>query len=131
VKFTQTSAAGGRNEMRDRQRRARASMPELRVRFPKFHTLRIEFDFNDSGPFIPAAQATVLHPPAPAYFVFPCPYSDCSGEFDLSAAISDMEMAQQDRCEGQLQCSGQRSYENRVRAPCALVLEFQVEAHHD
>jgi hypothetical protein len=112
--------------MRERQRRDRARTPILRARFPQFASLRVELDFSDTGPFTPAPQVAVLHPPAPAYFVFPCPYSDCDGEFDLTAAINDMASADQDHCEGQMRCAGHRRVESNVGTPCALTLEFQV-----
>ena len=122
------SAGSGRGQTRERQRRDRASMPQLRERFPQYHALRLEFAFRDHGPFTPASQVTVLHPPAPAYFVFPCPYSDCDGEFDLSAAVLHMSGGESGRCAGQLHCSGHRHFDKRLRAPCALLLEFHVVA---
>jgi hypothetical protein len=129
MKFAYATSGNGRVQMRERQRRDRASTPELRNQFPQFSALRLTFAFRDNGPFTPAPQLAVLHPPAPAYFVFPCPYSDCSGEFDLSAAVNGMVHSQQDSCAGQLRCSGHRSFERSVRADCSLTLEYQVEAH--
>lgn len=128
MKFAYATSGNGRVQMRERQRRDRASTPDLRNQFPQFSTLRLKFDFSDHGPFTPAPQLAVLHPPAPAYFVFPCPYSDCSGEFDLSTAVNTMVHAQQDHCAGQLRCPGHRSVERNVRADCSLMLEYRVEA---
>ena len=131
MKFSTSSSASGRGQMRERLRRDRATMPDLRTRFPQFSALRLDFAFNDHGPFTPAAQATVLHPPAPAYFVFPCPYSDCSGQFDLSSAVTAMVSGEHDDCGGQLRCSGARSFESRVHAACTLTLDYRVKARRD
>ncbi len=128
MKFASAKAGSGRNEMRERHRRDRARTPILRARFPQFGQVRLEFDFQDQGPFTPAPQVAVLHPPAPAYFVFPCPYSDCDGEFDLSAAIETMAKAEKARCAGTMRCAGHRRVEHTAGAPCALTLAFQVAA---
>lgn len=126
MKFAYSKARSGRSEMRERHRRDRARTPILRARFPQLGSLRLEFDFRDEGPFTPAPQVAVLHPPAPAYFVFPCPYSDCDGEFDLTTAIENMVGADQEHCDGLLRCAGHRRVEDIAGAPCALTLEFQV-----
>lgn len=131
MKFSTAPAGNVRGQMRDRQRRDRAAQPELRALFPQFTTLRLDFDFKDNGPFTPSSQATVLHPPAPAYFRFPCPYSDCSGEFDLSTAVESMAAkagADRDQCQGQMRCSGHRSFESRVHAACTLTLDYRLNA---
>lgn len=131
MRFSSASPGNGRGQMRDRQRRDRASTPDLRTRFPQFTTVRLEFDFKDNGPFTPSSQATVLHPPAPAYFVFPCPYSDCSGEFDLSVAVLAMTGDEQGRGKGQMRCSGHRSFDSHVHAACTLTLDYRVHAERD
>lgn len=128
MKFAYAKAGSGRSEMRERQRRDRARTPILRARFPQFGQVRLQFDFRDQGPFTPAPQVAVLHPPAPAYFVFPCPYADCDGEFDLTAAIESMANAEDTNCDGTMRCAGHRRVEDTAGAPCALTLEFQVAA---
>jgi hypothetical protein len=114
--------------MRERQRRTRAATPALRVRYPQLDALRLEFEFSDGGLFTPTPQVTVLHPPASAYFCFPCPFSDCSGEFDLNSAISGMLRDGQSDCAGQLRCQGHRSIDGKSAAPCVLMLDYRIEA---
>jgi hypothetical protein len=114
--------------MRERHRRDRSRTPVLRARFPQFEALRLEFDFSDAGPFTPTPQVAVLHPPAPAYFVFPCPYADCDGEFDLTPPIDSMVNADEQRCDGQMRCAGHRCLESGARTACGLTLDFQVVA---
>lgn len=127
MKLVSARTAGGRAGTRERQRRARASTPPLRVRFPKIAALRIGFEFRDRGPFAPAPQLTVMHPPANAYFAFACPYTDCDGEFDLSDAISAMADDDEHRCEGELKCGGHRRVAVGLTA-CQLTVRFSVEA---
>ncbi len=118
----------GRGQTRERQRRQREASPALRARFPRLGALRLEFDFRDKGPFTPAPQVTTLHPPARAYFVFPCPSADCDGEFDLGGTVDGM-MDQGDRHrEGQCLCQGQRQGDAKQKVECGLTLKYRVEA---
>lgn len=126
MKFVSAKTAG-RGVTRDRQRRDRASTPPLRVRYPEITTLKIEFAFRDRSPFTPAPQTTVLHPPAVAYFVYPCPYNDCDGEFDLSSAVATLVADVEPICDGQIKCGGQRRVDKGT-VPCCLTLEYSVEA---
>jgi hypothetical protein len=127
MKFTQAGAGNGRVQMRERHRRDRASTPEIRVLFPQFATLRFEFEFKDGGPFPPTPQVTVMHPPARAYFLFPCPHSDCDGEFDLRAAVEKVTDAGSSECVGELACTGQRRIDSKTRSGCAVVLRYRIQ----
>lgn len=126
MKFT--NPGSGRNQMRERQRRQRDATPAMRSRYPKLNTLRLEFNFRDKGPFTPAPQITTLHPPAPAYFVFPCPCADCDGEFDLAENVTAMIAAGDKRREGHSECQGQRQGEMKQKVACRLAMKFRLEA---
>jgi hypothetical protein len=119
---------GGRDELRERQRRDRSLAPALRARYPRFASLRLECDFNDSSGAPPAPQVMVLHPPAAAFFVFPCPYSDCDGEFDLTAAVAELDRDQDTHYDGVLRCAGHRMRDRSGPAPCLLTLEYAIQA---
>ena len=127
MKLASAKGSGGRGLTRERHRRDRASTPSLRARFPDIATLKIEFGFRDRGAFSPAPQTAVLHPPAAAFFSYPCPYADCDGEFDLSTAVSGMVRAGDDCCEGQLKCNGRRRVD-KGEVDCGLTLEYSIEA---
>jgi hypothetical protein len=128
MKLSASAPGSGREQMRERQRRGRASVAPLRALYPQFASLRLEFDFRDDAPFTPVPQVTVLHPPARAYFVFPCPYADCDGEFDLSSAVTGLANGGETHTEGHLKCCGSRSAGGQGRAPCKLALEFALIA---
>jgi hypothetical protein len=128
VKLAGARSGDGRGQMRERQRRDRAVTQSLRVRYPQFASLQLDFDFTDDGKFTPAPQVTVLHPPATAYFMYPCPYSDCDGEFNLAPVIDGLASAGKTQDEGQLRCSGHRASTGQSRTPCHLVLEYTVHA---
>ena len=116
--------------MRERQRRARASAATMRSRFPDITTLRIGFEFRDRGPFAPVPQMSVMHPPASAYFVFPCPYADCDGEFDISAPVESLAATGESRCHGELNCTGHRRVDTG-QVPCGLTARYAIEALRD
>src|SRR5688500_957694 len=75
MKFTTVGPEGARNILREKQRRNRMAAKELRVQFPQLASIRIDFAFSDESLQPPAPQSIVLHPPARAYFGYPCPYA--------------------------------------------------------
>ena len=89
VRFT---SANSRNQLRERQRRDRATAQVMRALYPQFASLKLEFDFSEPDPdaSAPAPHLLVMHPPSQAYFVFPCPYADCDGEFDLGSVVAEL-----------------------------------------
>lgn len=128
MKLAPVRLADRRNSMRERQRRDRMATQLMRDRYPQFASLRLDFEFSDSGPFTPAPQVTVLHPPARTYFFFPCPYADCDGEFDLTEPVAQLVRSGESRAEGQLTCCGERAREREKRSPCELRLEYEIVA---
>lgn len=99
----------------------------MRVKYPQISSLRLDFRFADSGPFAPTPQLNAMHPPAQAYFHFPCPYEDCDGEFDLTSAIDSLVTGGDARCDGRLGCSGQRSG-SKEKFGCTLTLDYTVDS---
>jgi len=110
----------------DRLRRGRAVAPQLRVAFPGVQQLRLELKFEGPTTNIPAPQSYVLHPPARAFFEFPCPYADCDGHFDLSEAVSVALADRPPKAEGALICAGQRPDRRTLRTPCELHLNYEI-----
>jgi len=129
VKLTSIARANGRNQLRERQRRDRAMTPLMRARYPQFASLRLKFDFSDEATAAPAPHLMVMHPPTQAYFVFPCPYADCDGEFDLSTAVAQLATDGEIACEGQMKCAGHRTRDRSGRLPCLLTLEYSIAAN--
>jgi hypothetical protein len=124
MRFATTGTAVGREAVRERQMRNRAAAPALRVRYPQLASLQVGFEFSDRTEFLPSPQVTVFHPPARAFFCFPCPYSDCDGEFDLTREVSRLIDAREPRAHGQLKCAGTR----RGGVPCTLCLDYSLVA---
>ena len=115
----------GRAAVRERQRRGRIEAQALRKEYPALSSLQLDFDFSDRTEFIPSPQVTVFHPPAPAYFCFACPYSDCDGEFDLTKPVDIAVSSRELRTSGQSRCAGTR----HGGVACTLCLEFSISAH--
>ena len=125
MRFAGATKAGGREAMRERQRRGRTVTPALRARYPGLNSLQVDFEFSDQGGFLPSPQVTVFHPPAPAYFCFACPYSDCDGEFDLTKPVDLAVSSGEAQSCGQVRCVGMR----HRGAACTLCLEFSITPH--
>lgn len=128
MKLALVSPTAKREERRDRLRQHRAAAPVLRVAFPTLLSLHLELEFECSAPSTPAQQSHVLHPPAQAFFEFPCPYADCDGQFDLTAAVNAALADAAHRAQGALECSGERARHIGSKQPCQLRLLYTVTA---
>jgi len=128
MKLALLSPVAARQEHRDRLRRDRAAAPALRAAFPDVQQLRLDLKFESRTSSTPAVQSHVLHPPAPAFFVFPCPYADCDGRFDLTPGVNAALTDSAHQAEGTLECSGVRPGDRGSRQPCQLRLTYAVTA---
>jgi hypothetical protein len=126
VRLSSSSPAALRQERAERLRRDRAATQTLRQAFPAVKHLRLELQFEALTENVPASQSHVLHPPAQAFFAFPCPHADCDGQFDLTAAVNTVLTSQTTEAEGVLKCSGQRLDRRASRVPCDLNLRYTV-----
>jgi hypothetical protein len=126
MKFTTVGSEGARNLLREKQRRGRLAAKELRVQFPQFPTLRLSFAFSDASAQPPAAHSIVLHPPARAYFVYPCPYSDCTGEIDLADAVAHVAEHGHSHTTGHTRCTGTRVRGRAGKTACDLGIEYSI-----
>jgi len=127
------SNAAARQERIDRLRRNRAAAVALRVAFPAVQHLRLELKFESSSAKAPTLQSHILHPPAQAFFDFPCPYADCDGHFDLTGAVNVALADPSNRAAGVLECPGVRPWDWASKRPCQLHLIYRVTAtyHRD
>ena len=123
-----SSPKAAREERVDRLRRERAASQALRVAYPGLQQLRLELTFESPSPNVPAAQLHVLHPAARAFFEFSCPYADCDGGFNLTAAVNTALTDKGGKAHGVLECSGNRPERESARKPCKLHLIYAIAA---
>lgn len=121
-------SAAARQDRSSQLRRDQEAAPKLRAVFPAIEQLRFELSFEGGAVNTPVPQSHVLHPPARAYFSFPCPYADCDGRFELAAAVHAAVEGPSHRIEGVLECAGSRGTESAARLPCQLRLRFALTA---
>ena len=114
----------------ERLRRDRAASQSLRVAFPAIQQLRLELRFAGATANSPGSQSHVMHPPARAFFTFPCPYANCDGQYDLTAAVKAALDDPAFRTEGSLECGGLRAQKYDSKQPCELHLLYTVTAMH-
>src|SRR6516225_11185057 len=122
------TSAATRQDRTDQLRRDRSTAPVLRAAFPTVQQLRIELKFEGPGSGVPTPQSHVLYPPARAFFEYPCPYSDCDGQFDLADAVNAALADATHRAQGILECRGSRGRDPTSRRPCLLQLTYEVTA---
>lgn len=125
MKFSTVGPEGARNLLREKQRRQRLAAKELRVQFPQFPSIRLDFVFTDAESQSPAPQSVVLHPPARAYFVYPCPYASCTGELDLAANVDHIAEHGKAHSAGHAKCNGER-HGRLGKIACDLHIEYSI-----
>jgi len=125
MKKTPVSPEAARNLRLEKQRRNRLAAKELRVQYPQFATVRVDLVFDAEASQPPAPQSIVLHPPARAYFVYPCPYAGCSGTLDLAANVDHIAEQGKTRTAGHAKCNGERHGRNG-KGPCDLHIEYSI-----
>jgi hypothetical protein len=128
VRLAPVRPAAARQERMDRLRRDRAAALAIRVAFPAVQQLRLELKFESTTSSTPAFQSHVLHPPARAFFEFPCPYADCDGQFDLTSAVTAALADPAHQAAGMLECAGLRARDYASKQPCRLHLIYTVTA---
>jgi hypothetical protein len=110
----------------DHLRRARAAAQVLRIAFPQLDQLRIELRFRDASSISPTSQVHTLYPPARAFFVYPCPHSDCDGEFELGDIIRRALSGGTLVVHGALVCTGDRLGGRNSKRACALQVAYSI-----
>ena len=125
MRLPSSSPAALRQEYLERLRRGRAAAPALRVAFPSVQQLRLELNFASTTTNTPASQSHVLHPPARAFFEFPCPHVDCDGRFDLTSAVDLLLANRLTKANGTVKCQGHRPDRRAPRMPCQLHLSYE------
>jgi hypothetical protein len=128
LKLARPHMMDAREQRLGQARRDRAAAPMLRVAFPTVQQLRLELNFQSERQSGPASQSHVLHPPARAFFEFPCPYTDCSGRFDLGSAVDAALASSTHQAAGRIECSGLRSSNRATNQSCCLPLNYTVTA---
>jgi hypothetical protein len=126
MKLTTVGPEGARNALREKQRRNRMAAKEVRVQYPQIASIRLDFAFSDETTQPPAPQSIVLHPPARAYFVYPCPYASCNGEFDLAANVNDTAQEGRAKTAGHTTCKGERVRGRQGKTPCDLDVKYSI-----
>jgi len=129
VRLGHARSASTRQERAAQLHRDQQAAPKLRVMFPAVEQLRFELSFESNGTSTPPVpQSRVFHPPARAYFSFPCPYADCDGRFELAAAAHAAVEDPSHSIEGVLECAGVRASDLASKPPCPLRLHYKLTA---
>jgi len=124
------NSEAARRQRYERLRRDRAAAEDIRSAYPSVAKLALELHFEGADPRVPTDQLHVMHPPARAFFEFPCPYADCDGQFNLSAAVGTALASSRKSTKGVLECSGSRVKDHTGRQPCGLHLHYTISPEY-
>ena len=114
----------------ERLRRDRAAAAALSTAYPRIATLGLQLHFEGSDPRVPTDQVHEMHPPARAFFEFPCPYSDCDGQFNLTDSVHNALTSSKRSSSGVLECSGTRVKDHTGRQQCKLHLHYTISPRY-
>jgi hypothetical protein len=115
---------------KEQWRQDRAAAKTMREAYPKLAQMRVELTFVEAVARVPAAQSHVMHPPARAFFQFPCPYAACEGRFDLTTAASLIFSSAAARKTGNLECTGVRPKGSALKQPCGVQARYTIVAEY-
>ncbi len=124
------NSEAARRQRHERLRRDRAAAQAIGTAYPRIATLGLELHFEGSDPRVPTDQVHVLHPPARAFFEYPCPYADCDGHYNLSDAVRAALAGSRKSSSGVLECSGARVKDHSGRQACRLYLHYTITPHY-
>jgi hypothetical protein len=113
-------------DRRDELRKGRVAAETLRAACPEAASVRVELEFRSGTGEALVPQAYALFPPAKAHFVYPCPYGDCCGLYDLQAVALQALHGGQRRTRGTLKCVGTRSRDRTIGRPCELQMSYSI-----
>jgi hypothetical protein len=103
-------------------------VPSLRVSFPDVAELRIELEFMHEFGWAPSTQVHILHPPARAYFRYPCPFAGCTGWFELEVPVTHLLREVATKFAGEVSCAGVRPRDRSTGKLCGVRLKYRLKA---
>jgi hypothetical protein len=123
--------ASSLHQREEQLRQGRAAAQALRDACPTAAVVNVTLRFQTQTLPLHAEQSFTLYPAARAYFAYPCPYGDCDGVFDLSAAANRTLTREKTRVTGTLECGGLRARDGLPRQPCGLRVSYTITASHE
>jgi hypothetical protein len=123
--LSRNSKIVARWDRRDELKKGRAAAETLRAACPDAASVRVALEFRTATGEAHVPQVFSLFPPAKAHFVYPCPYGDCNGLFDLQAVGAEA-LREQKRARGTLKCTGSRCGQPPAGQACELQLNYSI-----
>lgn len=115
---------------RERLEKSRKAASPLGRAYPQVQKIQLELAFADPVARSPATQSLLMYPPAPAYFQFPCPHADCSGQLNLDEIVTDALSTSKRNVHGELICLGLRPDRDVTSRTCELRVLYRLTAFY-
>ena len=126
MRLSRNAKVLARWDRRDELKKGRVAAATLRAACPDAASVRVALEFRTATAEAHVPQVYSLFPPAKAHFVYPCPYGDCDGLFDLQA-IGAGVLHGQKRARGTVTCAGSRSSQGTAPGrSCGLQLSYSI-----
>jgi len=88
--------------------------------------VRVELAFPAESLMAQGGQAFSIYPAAKAHFVYPCPYGDCDGTYDLNEIAFGSLQSGKRKTRGTLTCTGHRARNGKLACPCELAASYTI-----
>lgn len=133
MKVPSRKAAGAAEQRHYDLQAERAKTSNVRDAFPEVNVIHVALDFTDPSGHAPSPQRHSLYPAARAFFRFACPCADCDGDFNLSAAVTELVKVGTSAkpktgraVTGRTLCHGTRWRDSDRSEPCRIELTFEI-----
>jgi hypothetical protein len=131
VRFPPRNKIPTARERDERLRKGHSEAPVLRDASPGAMLVNVHLSFLPANEPPHAEQSFALYPAARAFFVYPCPYGDCDGVYDLSAEAARTLGREKSNVTGVVECGGTRSRDGLQGQPCGLRVSYTISAKHE
>jgi hypothetical protein len=104
--------------------------PPLRACFPDVEELRVELEFAHESEVAPSPQVRVLYPSARLVLRYACPFSGCTGSFDLEGPVTEFLKGSAASFATDVRCTGIRPRKGSADLACAGHMKARVTARY-
>ncbi len=111
--------------------KSRAASDKLSEVCPDVARVNVELEFESQALLAHARQSFSLFPAAKAHFVYPCPFGDCDGVYDLQSVALATLKGHSASSSGSLKCTGNRTRDGLVGVPCGLEVSYSIAASYE
>lgn len=130
MRFSRNQKKVAQWDRRAEMLKGRAAAVKLDAVRPGLESVDVELRFEPVDGLAHADQLFSLFPAAKAYFVYPCPFGDCDGLYDLQSRVLTALEGKKSSASDSLKCTGARIRNGVPGSACELQMSFTIQARY-